>query len=202
MNKLPSPLRLSRSGAVLSEMLIGSGLTALLAAGMLIGIVTIHRSFQAAQHHVKSQVEQARLLNYISRDLRRALTVKVDTFEGSQRITMSIPDFYTIDPATGREVPREPVIRGGGVDYGDPSNPVSISYYKSGSVIYRSVDGQPSPLATDVNDFEPTYTDSGKQIVGVSVSFVPKFQLSATNVSGLRAGTSTYATTLLRNKRL
>ena len=141
-------------------------------------------------------MEQARLLDYVCRDLRRALTVSVDTFEGAQRIKITIPDFYATDGT-----PRDPVIANGTVYYGDRANPVRVAYYKTGSVIYRSVNDVPYPLATDVEDFVPSFTDDGKQVVGVSVSFVPRFQLNQRDVSSLRLGTAAHAKTLLRNKR-
>jgi type II secretory pathway component PulJ len=186
----------SRRGVTMVELIVSTAVTSLLAAGMMVGIVTVQRSSKAAQHHAKSQVEQARLLDYVCRDLRRALTVAVDTYKGSQRIKITIPDFYETD---GK--PRDPVISNGTVFYGDKANPVRVSYYKSGSVIYRSVNDAPYALATDVEDFVPGFTDDGKQVVGVSVSFVPRFQLNQRDVSGLRLGTAAYAKTLLRNKR-
>ena len=82
---------------------------------------------------------------YVCRDLRRALTVAVDTHNGAQRIKITIPDFYETDGT-----PRDPVIAGGSVFYGDKANPVRVAYYKSGSVIYRSVNDVPYELATDV----------------------------------------------------
>jgi type II secretory pathway component PulJ len=196
----------SKRGVVMTEVLIGSAISAVIAAGMLTAIVTLQRSFRASAHHAKSQIEQARLVNYIARDLRRALRVDVDTFEGSKRITMKVPDYYTVN-SVGQTVPRDPAIRNGGIDYGDPTAPVAISYYKSGPTIYRKVEGGPASgagttiLASEVEDFVPDYSDDGKQIVGVSISFQPKFQLNPAHASGLRAGTTVYATTLLRNKR-
>jgi len=186
----------SERGVSMVELVVSTAVTSILAAGMLIGIVTVQRSAKAAQHHAKSQVEQARLLDYVCRDLRRALTVSVDTHEGAQRIKITIPDYYTPDGT-----PRDPVISGGSVHYGDVADPVRVAYYKSGDVIYRSIDEEPFPLATDVEDFVPSFTDDGKQVIGVSVSFVPRFQLNQRDVSALRLGTAAYAKTLLRNKR-
>lgn len=193
-------------------MLIATAVTGVLAAVMLTGISTLQRSFRAAQHHAKSQIEQTRLLNYIARDLRRATTVNVDTFSGSERLTLTIPDYYD-----NTNKPRAPKIKNDAIEYGDPAlavpDPVTIRFYKSGSTVFRSVkrirrdSGAPvesevaTALATDVQDFASDFTDDGKQSVGVSISFVPKFQLNPGNVSALRAGTAVYATTLLRNKR-
>ena len=213
MNRFPSPsLRLSSRGTALAEMLIAAAVTSVLAAAMLTGISTLQRSFRAAQHHAKSQIEQTRLLSYIARDLRRALTVDVDTFAGSERLTLTIPDYYD-----NANKPRDPRIRNDAIEYGDPAlaapDPVTVRFYKSGPTVFRSVkrirreSGAPvesevaTALATDVQDFEPDFTDNGKQSVGVSISFIPKFQLHPGNVSALRTGSAVFATTLLRNKR-
>jgi type II secretory pathway pseudopilin PulG len=206
-----SPRRTFR-GMVLAEMLIAAAVTSVLAAAMLTGIATLQRSFRAAQHHAKSQIEQTRLLSYITRDLRRALTVNVDAFEGGERLTLTIPDYYD-----NENKPRDPRIKNDVIEYADPAvatpDPITIRFYKSGSTVFRSVKrirrdgGVPlenevaTALATDVQDFLPDFTDDGKQSVGVSISFIPKFQLNPSNISALRAGTAVYAATLLRNKR-
>ena len=56
-------------------------------------------------------------------------------------------------------------------------------------------------LATDVEQFVFDFTDSGEQAIGVSVSFVPRFQFSPSSSQSLRDGTTVFSTTLLRNKR-
>ena len=187
---------LSVSGLTMTELLMASAVTCVIAAGMALGMSALQHSFVASDHHAKSQLEQARLMDYISRDLRRATSVSVDDYEGAQRITMAIPDYYD---AAG--LPRDPVIAGSGVTYGNAALPVRISYYKSGRNLFRSVNDRPMVLASEVQDFVPSYTDNGEQIVGLSVSFVPKFQINQRDVSSLRTGTTTYCTTLLRNKR-
>lgn len=199
-------------GTVLAEILVACAVTSVLAAAMLTGITTLQRSFRAAHHHAKSQVEQTRLLNYIARDLRRAETVNVGTFAGSERLTLTIPDYYD-----NENKPRDPKIKNDAIEYGDPTlampDPVIVRFYKSGSTLLRSVKrirrtgGVPAEsevttaLATDVQDFTSDFTDNGKQSVGVSISFIPKFQINPDNISALRAGSAIYATTLLRNKR-
>ena len=213
MNRFPFPqLRRTSRGTVLAEVLIATAVTSVLAAAMLTGISTLQRSFRAAQHHAKSQIDQTRLLSYIARDLRRATTVNVDTFAGSERLTLTIPDYYD-----NANKPRDPRINNDAIQYGDPAlavpDPVTVRFYKSGSTVFRSVkrigrtSGAPvdseiaTVLATDVQDFVPDFTDTGKQSVGVSISFIPKFQIHPGNVSALRTGTEVFATTLLRNKR-
>ena len=194
--KAPRLYLFSSAGWAMNELLIASAVTCVIAAGMALGMSSLQHSFVAADHHAKSQLEQARLMDYIARDLRRATSVAVDNYQGAQRITLAIPDYYD-----GLGLPRDPVIVGSGVTYGNAASPVSISYYKSGSTLFRSINNRPTVLATQVQDFVPTYTDNGEQAVGLSVSFVPKFQMNQRDVSSLRTGTTTYCTTLLRNKR-
>ena len=210
MNRLLSIHALK--AVALTEILVASALTSVLAAAMLTGVTTLQRSFRAAQHHARSQTEQTRLLGYISRDLRRALTVAVDSFEGCERLSLTIPDYYDND-----HKPRDPRIKNDAIEYGDPAvgagEPIRVSFYKSGSTIFRSVKRVKreagiatdqvtvTALATDVQDFVPDFTDDGRQAVGVSISFIPKFQFLPIETAALRAGTAIYATTLLRNRR-
>ena len=183
--------------ATLVEMAVASTVTLMVTASVIVGSAALQKSFQASQHHARSQTEQARILDQISMDLRRALTVSVTGTGESQRIELTVPDFYT--PAGE---PRDPVItKNGEVIYGDAAMPTSIAYFKSGKVIYRELNGAASAVATDVQDFALDYTDNGKQAVGVSVSFTPRYQMNAAHDHALRAGTATFATTLLRNKR-
>jgi hypothetical protein len=122
--------------------------------------------------------------------------VNVDRFEGSERLTVKIPNFY--DPS-GQ--PREPVIDGGSVLYGDAGSEVAVAYYKVDDKVYRSVNGQATALASDLASFSIDFTDSGKEAVTVAISFVPRFQWNSAGAEGARTGTTAYATTLLRNTR-
>lgn len=184
------------AGSALADVLLSSTISSVMIVGMMTATVTLQRSFSATDHHARSQVQQARLVDYMARDLRRALAVTVDTYQGSERLNLTLPDFYD---AQGK--PRDPAIVKGGIQYGDGTTGVSVSYYKSGGTVYRKVGSVTTALATGVEDFVPDYTDSGKQIVDVSVTFVPRFQLNQRDVSALRLGTATHGTTLLRNKR-
>lgn len=184
------------AGFSLPDVLVATAVTALMTAAMLITITTLQRSTNASQHHATSQMQQTRILDYIARDLRRALTVEVDTTTDGERLSVTIPDYYTED---GK--PREPTIVSNSVTYGAAGASVPISYYRRGSVFYRNVRGAETPLATDVSDFESDFTDSGKQTVSVTVTFAPRYRFNSNDVSALRIGTAASATTLLRNKR-
>ena len=182
-------LRSRRLGATISELVISLSIASAMAGGLLVGALSIQKSFQASRHHVNAQAQQLRLMDYINLDLRRALTVST----ANERLTVSIPDYYD---ASGE--PREPRIVRSLAVYGNA--PKTISYFKEGATIYRSEGGKNTALATDVVDFKLTFLDLG-QSIKVSVTFLPKFQLSGKDVEGVRTATATFSTTLLRNKR-
>lgn len=179
----------------LSGLLVSTAITATVAGGMLTAVVAIQKSTSASYHHIRSQIQQARLIDYIARDLRRALTVQVGSSQSGETLNITIPDYYD---ASGS--PRDPVIANGGIVYGSSSG-VPVSYFKSGGEVIRRANGKNEVLATDVQEFKFDYTDNGEQAVSVSISFVPRFQFRNTNSEALRDSTTTFATTLLRNKR-
>jgi len=182
--------RYGTAGLTLLELLFATSITGVMVAGLLVGAVLIQRSFAASRHYLDAQAAQARLIDYMALDLRRALTVTTS----NNALTMTIPDFYETDGE-----PRTPGIQGGTAIYGP--RPRSISYYKDGQTIYRKEETTVTTLATDVADFQLLFTDSG-QSISVSVTFEPRFQLSSAARASVRDGTAAYSTTLLRNKRL
>jgi len=184
------------------EVMVAAAILSLVMASLVVGVSTLQRTFRASQHHSKSQIEQARLLDYVARDLRRALTVTVDTFEGSSRINLTIPDYYDEkgtpdDPSD--DVPHPARIVGRTIEYGNA--PVPVIYYKSGATIYRSYRGRITSIVSDVNDFNLAYTDAGKQTVQVSVTFIPRYHFSGLSEQDARASTRATANILLRNMR-
>jgi Tfp pilus assembly protein PilW len=182
------------AGYTMAEMLVASAVCAVLTAGMFTTISALRKSTAASEHHAQSQVQQARLIDYMSRDLRRAVKVAVEATDSGERLNLTIPDYYD---STGG--PREPIIEGTGVRYG--TGEVAISYFKAGQSVYRSVNGAGTELASGLEKFEIDYTDDGEQAVTVGVSFIPRYQYDEATAEQARAGTATFATTLLRNKR-
>jgi type II secretory pathway pseudopilin PulG len=176
-------------GWTLTELLIAISIVTALSAGLITGVISMQKSFLASRHHVLAQSDQLLLLDYMGLDLRRALSVSAS---GSE-LTVTIPDYYS-----GDGTPRNPRIEGSQAVYG-PS-PTTLRYYKSGSTIYRSENGVATALARDVSDFQMTFENLG-QSINVAISFQPRFQFSTRSAEDRRAATTTYTSTLLRNKR-
>src|SRR5205809_7356711 len=84
--------RRSAAGATLVEVIIAAAITSTLAGIFAISLVTVEQSFAASEHHAASQAAQLRILDYISRDLRRALTVTARA--GGNGLDLTIPDYY------------------------------------------------------------------------------------------------------------
>jgi prepilin-type N-terminal cleavage/methylation domain-containing protein len=186
----------------LPEVMVAAAILSLVMASLVVGVSTLQRTFRASQHHSKSQIEQARLLDYVARDLRRALEVSVDTFEGSSRINIQIPDYYDEKDTpndSSDDVPRQARIVGRNIEYG--SAPVLVTYYKSGSTIFRDYRGRITSIVSDVSDFNMQYTDAGNQSVQVSVTFIPRYHFSGLSEQDARASTRATMNILLRNKR-
>jgi type II secretory pathway pseudopilin PulG len=187
----------SQSGITLVELLVSTSILAVVSGGMLLASISLQKSFRASRHYVTSQVEQVRLLDYMALDLRRALALST----ANKVLSLDVPDFYeSSGPNVGK--PRQPTIKDGVVNYGAGVTPapVRISYYQQGSSVYRNVAGKITELATDVKDFNIDYDDTGGQVIGIGISFIPRFHVNGSG-DQFRAGTATYTTTLLRNKR-
>ena len=170
----------------------------ILAAGLMMGMVTIQRSFVACTHYVTAQTQQMRLTDYMALDLRRATTVVTN---GSS-ITLTIPDYYATNPVTGVKTPRMPTISGGYATYGNDANSPIVRYYQEGEYIRRSEGADPIlTLCSDVQDFNISYVDTQNQKITVCVTFLPRFQWSTATSSSVRDATACYISTILRNQR-
>lgn len=185
-----------RAAFTLPDLIVSTAITAVLAAGMMVTITTLQKSSAASHHYAESQIRQARILDYVARDLRRALSVAVDSTTGGERITITIPDYYDADRR-----PRDPLIVGGSIAYGSAGAAIPVSYYRRAGTFYRNVNGTETALASDVADFDADFADSGKQTVSVTITFVPRYRFSDGPTNTLREGSAAAVTTLLRNQR-
>ncbi len=186
----------SPAGFTLVEMMISISIFSVMAGGLLLGSSVIQKSFGASRYHVVAQAQQMRLMDWMALDLRRALSVTPGATGDS--LTLTIPDYYVTDPDTGKQAPREPVLKSGLATYG--GDPITVSYFKRGDTIYRQEGIPETALATDVKDFTMNFQDSGRS-VSASITFAPKFAFSGQASPEARKGTALFTTTLLRNKR-
>jgi hypothetical protein len=157
------------------------------------GIISAQRCFAASRASAIAKCEQARFSDYMSLDLRRAVSVTPGT--GDTIMTVKIPDYYD---ANG--LPRTPTIIKYVAAYGDPTKPVTILYTKNGSSVFRQVGtATPVEIAAGVNSFQVSVQDLGR-VVKTQVTFAPQFRKTPT--AATRAATTLYSSILLRNQKV
>jgi prepilin-type N-terminal cleavage/methylation domain-containing protein len=180
-------------GFTLIELMMSAAVSAFVIAALFVAAITMQKSFAATEDYSVSKCDQMRLTDFIALDLRRALTVTPGS-DGVTLLTITIPDYYD-----GQGQPRTPTIAGQTVNYGDPANPVQVSYKKIGSTIQRQLNNSPpQEIAVNVDNFKITLQDLNK-VVKTQITFAPKFQSIETQDA--RVATTVHNTTLLRNKR-
>jgi prepilin-type N-terminal cleavage/methylation domain-containing protein len=179
------------AGFTLAEVLIASSLFSIMTAALFALSLSVQKTFRGCSTQMRSQAEQIRILDHMALDLRRAVAVTA----APTRLLVKIPNYYD-----GAGKPKDPILRNGRVEYDATNSTIDISYYKQGSAIYRESAGRREMIGSDVEDFDINIADVGRS-VNVALSFQPRFHFS-NSPRGYREGTSTYTTTLLRNRRL
>jgi prepilin-type N-terminal cleavage/methylation domain-containing protein len=172
-----------KGGFTLVETLVASMVASIVFAGLAMGTISLSRAFKASEDFSDSTISQARILDYLGRDVRRALTVTVTS--NPVKLTLTVPDQY-IGTAPLRTF-RDPAVTLTSANYG--TAPVTISYFLSGKNFVREENGAANVIAENVSDFQPVFDDSdpsGKTVT-FSLSFMPKFQRKSS--ADARSGT-------------
>jgi len=177
-------------GFTLVETMVSIAVFSAVSLGILMGFVSLERSFTATADFATNHADEMRISDYLALDLRRALSVQTAPNDTS----IYIPAYYD---ANGN--PQAPAVdQHGDVYYGFVGSSVRLHYYLSGSTIYRQQASQtPIPIAENVKDFVFTVTDLGK-VVTTKITFKPTFVSGGASTDAVEA-TAFYDTTLLRN---
>jgi Tfp pilus assembly protein PilW len=185
------------AGFTLVEALIGAVVTSIVLAALIAGGIALLRSFTATKDYSTARTDQLRVLDYISRDVRRALTVSVTA--NPARLTLTVPDQYAgADPDRTFRTPT--LVTDGtylGAKYG--TNPVTVSYQVNGSNFVRTEAGISTVIADEITDFQSSFdsADPAGKTVATSLTFAPTF---GRNVSShVRSTTSLTSRAVMRN---
>jgi len=197
------------AGFTLHEMLIALSISSLVVAAAMASGVALQKSFRAVDAYFGTHMQQIRIIDYLSRDVKRGLAVT--TSVSPQSVTVTLPN-YLIQSGDAEALanpaligtPRTPAITytpsGLQVNYG--TNTSTVVYSVSGNSIVRIENGSVTTIASSTDQLVPTTTDvelANTEYTQSSVTFMPIFTSSGT--SAQRSGTSLYATSYLRNKR-
>ena len=197
------------AGSTLGEMMIGLGLSSLIAAAAITASVALQKSFNAVDNFFATQMQQIRIIDYLSRDVQRGLAVT--TSVDLQSVTVNLPN-YLIEPGDPEAVadpsrvgtPRTPTIgytlNGAQVNY--TSAPSTVVYQINGLSIVRIENGVVTTIASSTDQLVPQTTDvelANTEYTNSTVTFQPIF--TSNGVAAARSGTTLCSTAYLRNKR-
>jgi Tfp pilus assembly protein PilW len=182
------------AGFTMTELVVACGLSSALLAGLMTGGLALQRGYAAAQHQILCQEDQMRVIDYITRDLRRASSVTISN--QNRMVAMTLPDQLDL----AKSDLRLPSIIAGVVQYGN--TPATVSYYVSGTAFVRKENGVETSLSTNRFGLEDFFVDNDTPgatpaLIRFTVSFVQKFSRSGGVDS--RAATRCSSVVRLRN---
>lgn len=198
-----------QAGSTLSEMMIGLSLSTIIAVAAVTASVGLQKSFNAVDNYFATHMQQIRIVDYLSRDVKRGLSVTTST--DLQSVTVSVPNYIIKagDPEAVADpsrigTPRTPTVSytasGPQVNY--TATPSTVVYQVNGMSIVRVENGQVTTIAASTDQLVPMTTDvelANTEYTNSSVTFLPIFTSGNATVS--RSGTTICSTAYLRNKR-
>jgi len=160
-------------------------------------------------HFFATHIQQVRIIDYLNRDVKRALIVT--TSANQQTVTLTIPK-YIIQSGDAEAVSnpslvgamRSPTIStttsGVQVNYGTTTS--TVVYSINGASILRTEDGVVTTVASSTDSLVPKDSDTelaNTEYTTMSVTFLPIF--TSGNAADERTGTTVFSLAYLRNKR-
>jgi hypothetical protein len=170
---------------------------------------SLQKSFNAIDKYFGTHMQQVRIVDYLSRDVKRGLIVT--TSVDLQTVSITVPN-YIIQPGDPEAVsnpalvgtPRTPTMAytpsGWQVNYGTTTS--SVVYSISGLSILRTENGVVTTIASSTDQLVPQTTDvelANTEYTKTSITFQPIFTSGGSVAS--RSGTTVFSTAYLRNKR-
>ena len=197
------------AGFTLSEMLVAVSISLIVLAAAVASSISLQKSFSAVDNYFATHMQQVRIVDYLSRDVNRGLSVI--TSVDLQTLTVDVPN-YIIQAGDLEAVanpsligtPRTPTVAytssGLQINYGASTS--TVVYSLSNSSILRTENGAVTTIASSTDQLIPQTTDvelANTEYTSTAVTFMPTFTMAGSPAA--RAGTSLYGTAYLRNKR-
>ena len=199
----------TRFGFSLTEMMVAIALSSVALGAVLTSSTSLQKSFNAIDTYFGTHMQQIRIVDYLSRDVKRGLIVT--TSADKQTVTVTIPN-YIIQKGDPEELanpallgtPRTPTVAytpsGWQVNYGNTTS--TVVYSISGTSILRTENGTVTTIASSTDQLVPETTNielANTEYAKTSITFQPIFTSGESAIS--RSGTTVYSTAYLRNKR-
>jgi prepilin-type N-terminal cleavage/methylation domain-containing protein len=198
-----------RLAFTLTEIMVAMSISGLVLGTTLTSSTSLQKSFNAIDNYFGTHMQQIRIVDYLSRDVKRGLIVT--TSADLQTVTVTVPNYIIqegdpealIDPAK-IGTPRTPTMtytpNGWEVNYG--ANTSTVVYSINGMSILRTENGTVTTIASSTDQLVPKTTDTelaNTEFAKTSITFQPIFTSGGAQAS--RTGTTVYSTAYLRNKR-
>ena len=200
---------LKRHAFTLTEMMLALAISGVVLGATLTSSGSLQKSFNAIDNYFGTHMQQIRIVDYLSRDVKRGLIVT--TSVDLQTVTVTLPNYViqagdpeaVINPALVG-TPRTPTMTytpsGWQVNYGNTTS--TVVYSISGLSILRTENGAVTTIASSTDQLVPQTTDvelANTEYTKTSITFQPIFTSGGTPAS--RTGTTVFSTAYLRNKR-
>jgi prepilin-type N-terminal cleavage/methylation domain-containing protein len=198
-----------QSGFTLAEIMMAMAIAVVIFAAIITASLAMQKTFNAVDNYFATHIQQVRIIDYLNRDVKRALICTVSADQ--QTVTLTIPK-YIIQSGDAEAVSnpslvgamRNPTIStttsGVQVNYGTTTS--TVVYSINGAAILRTEDGVVTTIASSTDQLIPTTTDvdlANTEKATMAVTFQPIF--TSGNVADERTGTTVFSLAYLRNKR-
>jgi prepilin-type N-terminal cleavage/methylation domain-containing protein len=199
----------SKLGFSLIEMMVTIAISSVALGAVLTSSISLQKSFNAIDAYFGTHMQQIRIVDYLSRDVKRGLVVT--TSADLQTVTVTVPN-YIIQAGDPEAVanpdlvgtPRTPTVAytasGPQVNYGATTS--TVVYSINAMSILRTEDGNVTTIASSTNQLVPKTTDvelANTECAKTTITFQPIFT-SGDSVAA-QSGTTIYSTAYLRNRR-
>jgi len=198
-----------RFAFTLPEVMLALAVSAVVFGATLTSSTSLQKSFNAIDNYFGTHMQQVRIVDYLSRDVKRGLVVT--TSADLQTVTITVPNYIIqagdpeaiVNPAlagTARTPTMAYTPSGWQVNYGNTTS--TVVYSISGLSILRTENGTVTTIASSTDQLVPLTTDvelANTEYAKTSITFQPIFTSGGAAAS--RTGTTVYSTAYLRNKR-
>ena len=197
------------SAFTFAEMLVAMAASSVVLGATLTSSTSLQKSFNAIDSYFGTHMQQIRIVDYLSRDVKRGLIVT--TSVDLQTVTITVPN-YIIQPGDPEAIanpatvgtPRTPTIAytpsGPQVNYGNSNS--TVVYSINGQSVLRTENGVVTTIAASTDQLVPQTTDvelTNTEYTKTTITFQPIFTFGSSVAA--RSGTTVFSTAYLRNKR-
>jgi prepilin-type N-terminal cleavage/methylation domain-containing protein len=196
-----------QSGFTLAEILTAMAIAVVIFAAIITASLAMQKTFNAVDNYFATHIQQVRIIDYLNRDVKRALICTVSADQ--QTVTLTIPK-YIIQSGDAEAISnpslvgamRSPTLSTTTslVNYGTTTS--TVVYSINGASILRTEDGAVTTIASSTDQLVPSSTDTqltNTEYSTMAVTFHPIF--TSGNVADERTGTTVFSLAYLRNKR-